>query len=318
MGSLCRASPGAVEDLLLQLLVMDVHLRDLRYFVAVAEEGTITGAAQVLFISQPALSKQIRSLERQIKTPLFERLPRELRLTAAGQELLPRARQLVESWEEAERDLVRKSTSTLVVGMHTSPGRGLLPLIRQRLLELCPDVGVELRQNPWSDPTAGLADGSVDVAFAWSPQSGRPYRSIMLSREPRLVALPRSHRLARRRRVRMADLLDEPFLALPESAGPLRDFWLAVEQRGGRPARISGVINDPESTYEAVTSGVGVCLLAAGNAPIFDRGEIVMPEVTDLPPAELLLTWDERRTTTLSEAFVRLCAQIIAERAAAA
>ncbi|MBA3906471.1 MAG: LysR family transcriptional regulator, partial [Pseudonocardiales bacterium] len=228
---------------------MDVHVRDLRYFVAVATEGSITGAAQVLFISQPALSKQIRSLERQVRTPLFERLPREMRLTPAGQALLPHARGLIAGWEEAERDLVRKATSTLVVGMHTSPGRGLLPLIRESLLELCPDVGLELRQSPWSDRTAGLADGLVDVAFAWSPQQGRPYRSILLAREPRLVALPRGHRLARRRRVRMADLLDEPFLALPESAGPLRDFWLAVEQRGGRPARVAGVINDPESTY---------------------------------------------------------------------
>ncbi|HEY0811796.1 MAG TPA: LysR substrate-binding domain-containing protein [Pseudonocardia sp.] len=297
---------------------MDVHLRDLRYFVAVAEEGSVTAAAQRLFISQPALSKQIRSLERQVKTPLFERLPREIRLTAAGQELLPHARALLAGWTAAERDLVRTSTSTLVVGMHTSPGRGLLPLIREGLLALCPDVDLELRQQPWSDRTAGLADQSVDVTFAWSPQPGRPHRSIVLSREPRLVALPRGHRLAGRRRVRMADLLDEPFLALPESAGPLRDFWLAVEQRDGRPPRIAGVINDPESTYEAVTSGVGVCLLAAGNAPIFDRGGVVMPEVTDLPPAELVLAWDERRMTTLSETFVRLCAEIVADRAAVA
>jgi DNA-binding transcriptional LysR family regulator len=297
---------------------MDVHLRELRYFVAVAEEGSITAAAKTMFISQPALSKQIRSLERQVRTPLFERLPRELRLTPAGQELLPHARKLIEDWEEAERDLVRKSTSTLAVGMHTSPGRGLLPLIRESLLELCPDVGLDLRQIPWSDRTAGLADGSVDVAFAWSPQPGRPYRSILVAREPRVVALPRGHRLARRRRVRMVDLLDEPFLALPESAGPLRDFWLAVEQRDGRPPRVAGVINDPESTYEAVTSGVGVCLLAAGNAPIFDRGGVVMPEVADVPPAELLLAWDERRTTTLSETFVRLCAEIVADRAAVA
>jgi DNA-binding transcriptional LysR family regulator len=297
---------------------MDVHLRDLRYFLAVAAEGSITGAAEVLFISQPALSKQIRSLERQVRTPLFERLPREMRLTPAGRELLPHARSLVGGWEEAERDLVRKSTSTLVVGMHTSPGRGLLPLIREGLLALCPDVGLELRQSPWSDRTAGLADESVDVAFAWSPMPGKPYRSITLAREPRLVALPSGHYLARRRRVRMADLLDEPFLALPESAGPLRDFWLAVEQRGGRRPVVAGVINDPESTYEAVASGVGVCLLAAGNAPIFDRGGVVMPEVADLPPADLVLAWDERRTTTLSETFVRLCAQVIADRAAVA
>ena len=71
----------------------------------------------------------------------------------------------------------------------------------------------------------------------------------------------------------MADLLDEPFLALPESAGPLRDYWLALDERDGRPARIAAEINDTEETYEAVASGIGICLLAAGNAPIFARGD---------------------------------------------
>ncbi len=80
----------------------------------------------------------------------------------------------------------------------------------------------------------------------------------------------------------MADLRDEPFLALPESAGPLRDYWLALDERDGRPARIAAEINDTEETYEAVASGIGICLLAAGNAPIFARGAVTMLPVRDL------------------------------------
>jgi DNA-binding transcriptional LysR family regulator len=293
---------------------MDVHLRELRYFLAVAAEGSVTRAAQTLLVSQPALSKQIRALERQLRVTLFERLPREVRLTVAGEELLPHARRLLSAWEEAQQALARRADCTVTIGMHTSPGRGLLPEVRARMLAACPDITLEMRQMPWADPTAGLADGAVDVAFAWEPGlPSPPYRRLTIARERRLVALPRSHRLAGRRSVRLAELLDEPFLALPESAGPLRDHFLALPERGGRPVTIAAIINDTEATYEAVASGVGICLLAAGNAPILARGEVVMPEVSDLPPAELVLAWHERRVSPLTEAIARACAEVVAE-----
>ena len=97
---------------------------------------------------------------------------------------------------------------------------------------------------------------------------------------------PQRHRLAGRASVSIADLLDEPFLALPASAGPLRDHFLAVPERDGHPVRVAAEINDTEETYEAVASGIGICLLAAGNAPIFDRGDVTMlPVATSAPPS---------------------------------
>ena len=107
----------------------------------------------------------------------------------------------------------------------------------------------------------------------------------------------------------MTDLLDEPFLALPESAGALRDFWLAVDDRDGHPVRIEAEINDTEETYEAVASGIGICLLASGNAPIFARGDVTMLPVRDLGPSELVLAWNERRCPPLLETFAALCEQ---------
>jgi DNA-binding transcriptional LysR family regulator len=84
---------------------MDVHLRDLRYFVVVAEHLHFTRAAEALFISQPALSKQVRVLETHLRTPLFERDRREVRLTPAGAALLPRARALLEGWQVAQEEM---------------------------------------------------------------------------------------------------------------------------------------------------------------------------------------------------------------------
>src|SRR5437588_3751867 len=106
---------------------MDVHVRDLRYFVAVARELHFTRAAESVYISQPALSKQIRALERQLRVTLFEREHGTVRLTRAGAALLPYAERMVDSWEGAASSLAKASDCTLVIGMHTSPGRGLLP-----------------------------------------------------------------------------------------------------------------------------------------------------------------------------------------------
>ena len=100
------------------------------------------------------------------------------------------------------------------------------------------------------------------------------------------------------------DIRDEPFLALPQSAGPLRDYWLAGA------TNVVAEINDTEETYEAVAAGIGVCLLAAGNAPIFARGDVTMLEVTDLSPAELVLAWHERHCPPLLERFVNLVAAV--------
>jgi DNA-binding transcriptional LysR family regulator len=106
---------------------MDVHIRDLRYFAAVARELSFTRAAERLYVSQPALSKQIRARERQLNVTLFDREPHGVRLTRAGSELLPRADRMIASWEEAERALIQSSDCTLVIGMHTSPGAGCSP-----------------------------------------------------------------------------------------------------------------------------------------------------------------------------------------------
>lgn len=289
---------------------MDVHVRDLRYFLAVARELNVTRAAQALYLSQPALSKQIRALERQLRVTLFTRDRGGVQLTRAGAELVGFAERMIETWEGARQSLARTSDCTLVLGMHTSPGRGLLPQLRAQLAATCPDASLELRHVDWGDRTGGLVDRSTDAAFVWLPLPQPPYRWVTIAREPRMVAMSSGHPLADRTSVAMADLLDEPFLALPETAGPLRDFWLALDDRNGRPVRIAAQINDTEETYEAVASGIGVCLLAAGNAPILARGAVTMLPVRDLSPSELVLAWNERHRPPLLETVATLAEQL--------
>ncbi|MCP2165101.1 LysR family transcriptional regulator [Goodfellowiella coeruleoviolacea] len=280
---------------------MDVHLRDLRYFLAIAEELNFTKAASRLFISQPALSKQIRQLEDGLRVRLFERDRRTVTLTAAGQALLPVARELLGTWDRGQREIsaaVAAENAVLTLGLSTSVGRGLLRGARTRFAEQRPAWHLRMRQVNWDDATAGLAGGEVDVALVWLPiPQQQAFRVRVVATEPRWVALRTDHRLASRAEVAFAELLDEPFLALPPQAGPLRDHWLALDQRGGRPPRIGAVVSNAEETFAAVEEGSGVVLLAEGNAAIYQRPGITALPVTGLPASELAVAWrpDDQR-----------------------
>ncbi|GGU03276.1 LysR family transcriptional regulator [Streptomyces violascens] len=299
---------------------MDVHGRDLRYFAAVAEELNFTRAAERLFVSQPALSKQIRMLEKQVGVRLFDRDRRAVRLTAAGKALLPHALGILAAWEAAEAAVEEARAAelhTLVIGMSTSPGRGLLPALRARLISGYPHARPVLRQVNWADPSAGLADRSSDVAFVWLPlPDGDRYRYAVVAQEPRLVALPQGHPLAARAAaddegaVDFADLLDEPILALPSEAGPLRDHWLALDARDGVAPRIGGVVGSAEETYEAVANGQGVALLATGNAPLVVRDEVIAVPVRGISPSRLAVAARRDDARPLVLAYLAAAAKV--------
>jgi DNA-binding transcriptional LysR family regulator len=296
---------------------MDVHLRDLRYFVVAAEHLHFTRAAQALYVSQPALSKQISALERQLRLTLFERDSRGVRLTLAGETLLPQARALLAAWDDGQPLLAEaglRQQSTLTVGISTGLGRGMLPAVRAVLAEQAPAVQLRVRQVSWDDPTAGLSDDGAqrsDASFVWLPLPARMKVAWFdVATEDVVVALPARHHLAARDRIDITELLDEPFLALPRSSGPLRDFWLATGARGGHPVRIGAEISSTEETVEALTADLGVCLMAAGNAPLVARDGAVVRPVTGVAPARLVFAWradDERPLLAALRGAVQAC-----------
>ena len=300
---------------------MDVHLRDLRYFVAVAEELSFTRAASNrLFIAQPTLSKQIRQLELTMRVALFERDRRTVALTPAGAALLPRARALLDQWGDTERELAGAARCTTVtVGFQTRIGRGLIPMVTGRLERLHPEWKLLFRQVSWADPTAGLASGDVDVAVAWLPfPAGEEFTWKVVATEQRWVALPAGHRLAGagdgdgtgRPTIPFAELVDEPFIALPASAGALRDFWLATDHRR-TPPRITAEAATADETFEAVASGLGVVLLSAGNVSIYERADVVCRPVSGLSPSQLAVAWRTGDDRDAVRVFADACAECL-------
>ncbi|WP_043623926.1 LysR family transcriptional regulator [Nonomuraea candida] len=288
---------------------MDVHLRDLRYFVAVAEELNVTRAAERLFVSQPALSKQLRALERQLGCRLFERVPTGVVLTRQGAVLLPVARDLLDRWNAGlAQARAAAPAGTLVIGMQTAVGRGLQQEALRRFRAAMPGWEVSLRLVGWADPSGGLSDGTSDVAFIWLPVPPG-LRTLVLATERRGVAMPDGHRLAALAEVPFEALREEPFIALPASAGPLRDFWLGLDARDDEPV-IGVTANTPEEVFEAVTSGLGVVLVAEGNAALYNRPGLAYRPVTGLPPGELAIAWRAGGVSPQVAAFVDALRQV--------
>jgi len=291
---------------------MDAHLRDLRYFVAVAEELSFTRAAtERLFVSQPALSKQIRQLETSLRVRLFDRDRRTVTLTKAGEAMLPQARLLLAQWEETQRAVAEAARSTtLTVGFQTRIGRGLIPGVTARMTERLPGWKLLFRQVAWRDATAGLSGTEVDVAIAWLPVPAGRLSWRVVATEERWVALPAGHRLASYPGVALSDLAGEPFVALPAAAGPLRSFWLAADERADEP-RVVAEAETAEETFEAVASGLGVALLAAGNAEIYARDDVVFRPVTGLSPSSLAVVWRTNDDREAIRVFVEACFQCL-------
>jgi DNA-binding transcriptional LysR family regulator len=297
---------------------MDVHLRDLRYFVGVAEELSFTRAAERLMLSQPALSKQIRQLESMLGARLFERDRRQVSLTRAGSALLATARQLVGEWDasvEQLAQLVAAERQTLTVGMLTSLGRDLYPSIARVFAERQPGWRLVLRMRDWSDATAGLADRSTDVAFVWLPLGDAQIAHAVLLSERRWVALARGHYLAVRSEIDFADLADQPFVALPRSAGALREFWLAMDARAdGVAPRIAAEAATPEEKFEMIAAGAAVGLLSEGNVALYARPDIVCRPVRDLAPTLLAVGWRRGERRPAVRAFVHACLDVVRGR----
>ncbi|MCZ0206460.1 LysR family transcriptional regulator [Streptomyces sp. UMAF16] len=291
---------------------MDVDLRLLRCFVAVAEEGTLTRAAERLFVSQPALTKQIRQLETRLGVRLFTRSRTGMALTEPGRTLAERAPALLAGWDQALRETrsaARRAARSLRVGFLASAANEATPRIITEFTRRRPGWRVEMRQATWSDPSAGLADGEVDAALLRLPLTGQDaLRTAVLFTEPRWVALPEGHPLAARDTIPFRDLWDEPFVAAPPETGRWRDHWLAADEREGHPVRIGAVTDQPDDWLSAIANGYGIALAPASAARFYARPGITYRPVTDVSPSRVAVAWAAAHDADpVVQDFVRCC-----------
>src|SRR5206468_2283251 len=182
---------------------MEIH--QLRYFVAVAEEGGFSHAAEREHVSQPSLSQQIQKLEAELNQQLFDRLPRSVVLTEAGRSLLPYARQILSAIADAGRSvsaLEHEVAGRLSVGATPSIALCVLPRLIGSFQRAYPKVTFELFEDMTDKLAQRLEDGTLDVVLASSGDNAPTLSHYSLGKEPLLMLLPAKHRLARRKTIK--------------------------------------------------------------------------------------------------------------------
>jgi DNA-binding transcriptional LysR family regulator len=291
---------------------MDIDTRLLRYFVAVAEEGSLTRAADRLFVSQPALTKQIKQLEALLGTRLFTRSRAGMSLTEPGLALAERAPALLAGWDLAVRHTKQaagRAARVLRVGFVASAANEATQHIIAAFARRRPGWRADLRQAAWSNPTAGLACGDADVALLRLPFPGQDAMRVeVLFTEPRCVALAATHPYATRDLIPFRELWDEPFVAAPTETGPWRDYWLAADEREGHPIRIGAVTEHPDDWLSAIASGYGIALAPESAARFYARPGVTYRPVTGVSPTQVAVAWPPANDANpIVQDFVRCC-----------
>lgn len=241
----------------------------LRVFLAVAETESFTAAAGSLGYTQSAVSRQVAALEHEVGSPLFDRLPRGVRLTDAGHALLPRARVVLDQVDLARRDLADLrglAAGRVRVGAFATAGAVLLPRAVAAFRTAHPGVALSLDEGLTARLLTRVAADELDVAVVTGPPGGPTADAEFhhLLDEVMLVALPRDHRLARRRRIRIAELAEDPWIA--GSHRPEATLLGPYVRDGFRP-RIGFVASDWIAKQGLVAAGLGVTLVPALAAP---------------------------------------------------
>ncbi|MDX6593238.1 MAG: hypothetical protein QOJ13_2434 [Gaiellales bacterium] len=244
---------------------MAIELRLLRSFAVVAEELHIGRAAARLYISQPALSQQIRTLEEQVGLPLFVRHPRGVGLTGAGDALLLEARELVERSESFERtveDLRRGVEGSLRIGVPPGAPQSLLPDLLAPLRRDQPDASIEVHELTSPEQLDALHGGSLDLGLVREPidDSTLARRSLLV--EPLGVSLPAGHPLVECESISLRQLEGELFVCFPRPWAPsLHDLLVTELHRTGVQARFQDSAH-LSTTQGMVAAGLGLTLSA--------------------------------------------------------
>ncbi|MFG2142918.1 LysR family transcriptional regulator [Streptomyces sp. NPDC048696] len=252
---------------------MDLDLRKLRYFVAVAEHRHFGRAAQALFIAQPVLSRQIRAFEQELGCPLFTRSTRSVELTAAGKQLYDEASKITTVVDGALRRVheAQRGEQRLVVAF--SGGLHVSEAIRAFAVSH-PEVGIDVLPLPWLERDAPLRDGRAQVGYLRGPFDDSGLRTVPIGAETKVACLPVTHPLATRGALTSADLDGEPILDV-------------------KARRTTSL----EEKFELIASGQGIALVPVSIAGSYSRPDLVYLKVTDYPPVETCLAVLESNCT---------------------
>ena len=292
-----------------------MELRQLRYFVSVAEELHFGHAARRLRIAQPALSRQIQALERELEVMLLFRNRRRVQVTPAGQVFLERSRLLLSRAEDAIVAAQRVSEGTsgsLKLGFVGSATYDAIPSILRSFHQIAPQVELTLSEMTVHGQLEALAEKRIDLGFLRLPPrtEGLVFRTV--SREALLIALPSSHPLAQLPLLRLSSLAGQPFVLYPDHPRPSwTEFIIGLCQQAGFRPTIAQRTVEIQTMLSLVAAGMGVSIVPAcvSNIP---RKDVVYRRLTRVRArTELLAAYRADDTSPVLRSFLKLMWQML-------
>lgn len=291
-----------------------MELRQLRYFVAVAEELHFGHAAERLGIAQPPLSQQIQRFERSIGAQLFERTRRSVKLTPAGEALLPEARELLARADRAlelVQDIALGKAGRLTIGFVGSASFLVLPELLKVYQEMYPGVELELIEMSTNDQFSALQEGRIQVGCVRTPQSSAPLASRLVARERLVLAMPESIGRDIPDPVPLSAVSDAPFIMPPRRLGhSFHDTVHAACARAGFTPHVVQEAIQMQTILGLVAAGIGVALVPASLGRV-QRDGVVCRRVSDEEAySDLVLVWNEDDDHQTVKNFVDLADRI--------
>ena len=293
---------------------MNIELRHLRYFTAVAEESSFTGAARRMHVTQQVLSAQVRQLEEILGVQLLERTSRGVALTPAGAAFLETTRDTLASLDRAvtaAHNAARTVSGELTVGLSVAAGGALPTALLAAFQQAEPGVEVRLRTFELDQPAAGLLDHSADAAFLRPPVAAPGIRIRQLAEEPRVFVLPSGHPLAGQQSLKMADVAGLPWIVAAEATdgshpSRWRDEWVVQPRPGGDQPIVGAVARTIDEWRELVVAGRGISLCPASAEIYYARPGLAFVRAEGVPPTALCLAWRADDTGPVVQRFVHV------------
>jgi DNA-binding transcriptional LysR family regulator len=288
-----------------------MELRHLRYFVAVGEEQHYGRAARRLRVAQPALSRQIQDLEEELGFKLFERLPRGVKLNAAGALFLEDARRILRELSEASARAGRVAqglAGTIRIGFtENASWRGVVPESFRRFREQQPDAELQLQPEASLAQLEAIRSGRLDAGFVnFMPKSDPELDQLLVARQHVELAVPKEHPLTKLKKVRLRDLKDAPFVWFPRRANPaFYDQMMLKCYRGGlkTPRIVQEGLNEA-TILSLVSTGLGVGWVLGTARWRCPESVVVLPVMDLKMPLTLALAWRRDNTSPLLASFI--------------
>lgn len=291
-----------------------MELRQVRYFVAVAETLNFRKASNQLHVSQPSLSVQIKQLEDELGVALFRRSKRQVEITRAGEVFLSAARDILLRIQQASAAALHAESGeagTIRLGFIPTASFHILPLLLDKIRSTLPLVNVDLKEGPETVQISGVQSGVFDISIGHLGHSYDQIESMLLIREPIVVALPKGHKAARRRAVALKDFENELFMI------PSKDLFPSLHQliamafvENQVPLNRYQMVEHFQTAVALTMARTGFAFLPYWAKSSVPEGIVLRPPSFSIRPLETFALWSRGNVDPLVQRVLRLLREI--------